>query len=306
MSSPQLRGAWSKRQLTIFINISCKNPSSQCWTFGSLIKLCLLPAQPTFFSFLFFKAHSSTRSLTTISKIFLSQGQKPGVYTTTTQWQTFTGTKGLALPKGSWAQLTKKQLIERSTRAIKPITGPGKDIIRENLSKPVLQREQSTKLFQQNLRNTASKCFTKQLYPVSSVWKLTHSEELKCWKQPLTFSEATEEAALAWIITRNYIMSSIPARLMGKSNPKGEQSTLTLTLAMLFFLISKQMGKQSHSLFIALMKLLFRLLIDYLGGSAVSYFLKIWGNFIITFSSSYPLLNFLHRGLWLQDLYLTG
>ena len=72
-------------------------------------------------------------------------------------------------------------------------------------------------------------------------------------------------------------MSSIPGRLMGKPSPKGEQSTLTLTLAMLFFLISKQMGKQSNSLFIALMKLLFRLLIDYLGGSAVSYFLKIWG-----------------------------
>ena len=70
-------------------------------------------------------------------------------------------------------------------------------------------------------------------------------------------------------------MSSIPARLMGKPSPKGEQSTLTLTLAMLFFLISKQMGKQSNSLFMAVMKLLFRLLIDYLGGSAVSYFLKI-------------------------------
>lgn len=70
-------------------------------------------------------------------------------------------------------------------------------------------------------------------------------------------------------------MASIPARLLGKPKPKGEQSTLTLTLAMLTFLISKQMGKQSNSLFIALMKLLLRLLIDYLGGSAVSYFLKI-------------------------------
>lgn len=70
-------------------------------------------------------------------------------------------------------------------------------------------------------------------------------------------------------------MPSIPSRLMGKPTPKGEQSPLTLTLAMLFFLISKQMGKQSNSLFVALMKLLFRLLVDYLGGSAVSYFLKI-------------------------------
>lgn len=93
----------------------------------------------------------------------------------------------------------------------------------------------------------------------------------------LGWSEVTGEAALAWILSRNHIMSSIPARLMGKPSPKGEQSILTLTMAMLFFLISKQMGKQSNSLFIALMKLLFRLLIDYLGGSAVSYFLKIWG-----------------------------
>lgn len=77
-------------------------------------------------------------------------------------------------------------------------------------------------------------------------------------------------------LTRHqHIMPSIPARLMGKPTPKGEQSPLTLTLAMLFFLISKQMGKQSNSLFVALMKLLFRLLVDYLGGSAVSYFLKI-------------------------------
>ena len=82
-------------------------------------------------------------------------------------------------------------------------------------------------------------------------------------------------AALAGILIRNYIMSSIPAKLMGKSSPKGDQSTLMLTLAMLFFLISKQMGKQSNSLFVALMRLLFRLMIDYLGGSAVSYFLKI-------------------------------
>lgn len=82
-------------------------------------------------------------------------------------------------------------------------------------------------------------------------------------------------------------MSSIPARLIGKPSPKGEQSTLTLTLAMLFFLISKQMGKQSNSLFVALMKLLFRLIIDYLGGSAVSYFLRIW---IISFFF-YVLLN---------------
>lgn len=74
--------------------------------------------------------------------------------------------------------------------------------------------------------------------------------------------------------TEEYIMPSIPARLMGKPSPKGEQSTLTLTMAMLCFLISKQMGKQSNSLFVAAMKLLFRLLIDYLGGSAVSYFLK--------------------------------
>lgn len=67
----------------------------------------------------------------------------------------------------------------------------------------------------------------------------------------------------------------MPARLMGKPSPKGEQSTLTLTMAMLFFLVGKQMGKQSNSLFVAVMKLLCRLLIDYLGGSAVSYFLKI-------------------------------
>lgn len=91
---------------------------------------------------------------------------------------------------------------------------------------------------------------------------------------PSTFSG---DAALAWIETGNYIMSSIPGRLIGKQSPKGEQSTLTLSLAMLFFLISKQLGKQSNSLFVALMKLLFRLVIDYLGGSAVSYFLKIWG-----------------------------
>lgn len=70
-------------------------------------------------------------------------------------------------------------------------------------------------------------------------------------------------------------MPSIPTRLIGKPSQKGEQSTLTLTMAMLFFLISKQMGKQTNSLFVAVMKLFFRLLIDYLGGSAVSYFLKI-------------------------------
>lgn len=70
-------------------------------------------------------------------------------------------------------------------------------------------------------------------------------------------------------------MSAIPAVLMGKPSPKGEQSTLTLCLATLFFLISKQLGKQSNSLFLAVMKLLFRLLVDYLSGGAVNYFLKI-------------------------------
>lgn len=90
---------------------------------------------------------------------------------------------------------------------------------------------------------------------------------------------------------KHYIMSSIPGRLIGKPSPKGEQSTLTLSLAMLFFLISKQMGKQSNSLFIALMKLLFRLLIDYLGGSTVSYFLRIWGFISSLFIWYYSLLN---------------
>lgn len=83
------------------------------------------------------------------------------------------------------------------------------------------------------------------------------------------------EFNLTWRPTRPDIMPSIPARLMGKPSPKGEQSTLTLSMAMLFFLIGKQMGKHSNSLAVAMMKLLFRLLIDYLGGSAVSYFLKI-------------------------------
>ena len=71
------------------------------------------------------------------------------------------------------------------------------------------------------------------------------------------------------------MMTNVPARLMGKASPNGEQSSLTLSLALLVFLISKQLGRQSHSLFVALMKLLFRLLIDCLGGSSVSYFLHI-------------------------------
>ena len=62
---------------------------------------------------------------------------------------------------------------------------------------------------------------------------------------------------------------------MGKASPKGEQSSLTLSLALLVFLISKQLGRQSNSLFVALMKLLFRLLVDCLGGSSMGYFLQI-------------------------------
>lgn len=104
-----------------------------------------------------------------------------------------------------------------------------------------------------------------------------------------------QRTGFVWLATRNSIMSSIPARLMGKPSPKGEQSTLTLTLAMLFFLISKQLGKQSNSLFIAVMKLLFRLLVDYLGGSAVSYFLKIWGTSSLFLISPYLLLNYFPR-----------
>lgn len=124
----------------------------------------------------------------------------------------------------------------------------------------------------------------------------THFEELK-WKQQHSDScEAPGKAVPTRIPTKkNYIMSSIPGRLIGKPSPKGEQSTLTLSLAMLFFLISKQMGKQSNSLFIALMKLLFRLLIDYLGGSTVSYFLRIWGFISSLFIWSYSLLNSLHN-----------
>lgn len=70
-------------------------------------------------------------------------------------------------------------------------------------------------------------------------------------------------------------MSSIPTKLMCNPIPTGEQSSVTLSIAMLFFLISKQMGKHSNSLLTALVKLLFRLLIDYHSGSAVSHFLKI-------------------------------
>jgi len=71
------------------------------------------------------------------------------------------------------------------------------------------------------------------------------------------------------------MMTNVPGRLMGKASPKGEQSSLTLSLALLVFLISKQLGRQSNSLFVALMKLLFRLLVDCLGGSSVGYFLQI-------------------------------
>lgn len=101
------------------------------------------------------------------------------------------------------------------------------------------------------------------------------------------------------------IMPSIPAKLIvGKASPKGEQSPLTLTLAMLFFLISKQMGKQSSSLFVALMKVLFRLLVDYLGGSAVSYFLKFWE--LSTVFSAHSLKNIFHKDTDSGVQVLTG
>lgn len=106
--------------------------------------------------------------------------------------------------------------------------------------------------------------------------KVTPTKPLPTRENPSPRPERPgNEFNLTWRPTRPDIMPSIPARLMGKPSPKGEQSTLTLSMAMLFFLIGKQMGKHSHSLAVAMMKLLFRLLIDYLGGSTVSYFLKI-------------------------------
>lgn len=134
----------------------------------------------------------------------------------------------------------------------------------------------ATTLRQQLTRESTCRQRKRPIFGVKTNWWKKTEEELQ--KQHSLSSQAVRGAA-PFRKTANSIMSSIPARLMGKPSPKGEQSTLTLTLAMLFFLISKQMGKQSNSLLVALMKLLFRLLVDYLGGSAVSYFLKIWGTF---------------------------
>lgn len=184
-----------------------------------------------------------------------------------------------------------KNLSERTTHS------RGEDTIRENLLRPeVTVSCQGLKASPTKLVEYFQPVFHLTTVPSFICLQLNPLWGIKMHTPPLGLKWSYwREAALACILTRNYIMSSIPARLMGKPSPKGEQSTLTLTLAMLFFLISKQMGKQSNSLLIALMKLLFRLLIDNLGGSAVSYFLKIWGISSLTFFSPYFLLNSFHR-----------